>query len=133
MSPKQWLALLCVYISYLFFGASIFYYIEHTTELRNRAAKLKERIAVNGKSEHILISIQLIRVSDFHSSELLVKYASPDDIQIQNKVLQTLSNYCDRPVTNYTLDEYPVDFEWTFFHSFWFSFIVCSTVGKTAH
>ncbi|XP_037032476.1 open rectifier potassium channel protein 1-like isoform X4 [Bradysia coprophila] len=108
MSPKQWLALLCVYISYLFFGASIFYYIEHATELRKRAAQLEERISIN---------------------ELLVKYASPDDKQNQNKVLQTLSNYCDRPVTNYTLDEYPVDFEWTFFHSFWFSFIVCSTVG----
>lgn len=33
-------------------------------------------------------------------------------------------------MTNYTLDEYPVDYEWSFYHSFWFSFIVCSTVGK---
>ncbi len=49
MSPKQWLALLCVYISYLFFGANMFYYIEHAKELENRAAQLNERIAVNGR------------------------------------------------------------------------------------
>lgn len=63
-------------------------------------------------------------------SELLVKYASPEDKVTQDKVLKTLSDYCDRPVTNYTLDRYPVDYEWSFFHSFWFSFITCSTVGK---
>lgn len=49
MSPKQWLALSCVYISYLFFGASVFHYTEHTTELKNRAALLEERIVVTGK------------------------------------------------------------------------------------
>ncbi|KAJ6645514.1 Open rectifier potassium channel protein 1 [Pseudolycoriella hygida] len=108
MSPKQWFALLCFYITYLFLGANVFYHIEHTKELANRADLLQERIAVN---------------------ELLVQYASPENIEMQNEILSTLSSYCDHPVTNYTLDEYPVDFEWTFFHSFWFSFITCSTVG----
>lgn len=69
----------------------------------------------------------------FYSTELLVKYASPGDKETQNNVLQRLSGYCGRPVTNYTLDEYPVDFEWNYFHSFWFSFIICSTVGKSFH
>lgn len=49
MSPKQWLALLCFYVSYLFFGASIFYHIEHGIEVENRASQLQERIEVNGK------------------------------------------------------------------------------------
>lgn len=49
MSPKQWLALLCVYISYLVFGASVFYYIEHGIETEKRAAQLQKRIQINGK------------------------------------------------------------------------------------
>lgn len=64
-------------------------------------------------------------------SELLVKFASPEDEQIQNKILDRVSSYCGRPVTNYTLDEYPADYRRTFYHSLWFSFIVCSTLGRS--
>lgn len=131
MSPKQWLALLCCYISYLFLGASIFHYIEHTKELANRAAQLQERISINSKLFVVFQHYTLfLSYNNFNFTDLLVKYASPEDKQTQNRVLKTLTNYCNRPVTNYTLDEYQVDYEWTFFHSFWFSFIVCSTVGK---
>lgn len=49
MSPKQWLALLFFYVSYLIFGASIFYHIEHGLEAEKRAYQLEERIEVNGK------------------------------------------------------------------------------------
>ncbi|XP_037032473.1 open rectifier potassium channel protein 1-like isoform X1 [Bradysia coprophila] len=108
MTPKQWLALLCFYILYLLFGASVFYYYEHNKELEERAQRLQKRIHVN---------------------ELLVKFASPDDEEIQNKVLAHVSDYCGRPVTNYTLDEYPEDYRRTFYHAFWFAFIVCSTLG----
>lgn len=48
MSPKQWLALFCFYLTYLFFGASIFYLIERVLEEENRASDLKDRIAING-------------------------------------------------------------------------------------
>lgn len=48
MSPKQWLALFCFYISYLFFGASVFYHIEHGLEARRRAIDLQHRIDING-------------------------------------------------------------------------------------
>lgn len=48
MSPKQWLALLLFYISYLFFGASIFYHSEQRLETIRRAEALAERIEVNG-------------------------------------------------------------------------------------
>ncbi len=65
----------------------------------------------------------------FSHTELLVKFASPDDINIQNDVINRVSNYCGKPVTNYTLDEYPVDLKRTFYHSFWFTFILCSTLG----
>lgn len=71
MSPKQWLALLCVYISYLFFGASIFYYIEHTTELGNRAALLEKRIAVNGKKQIDWMPEIISNDSDFRCLILL--------------------------------------------------------------
>lgn len=49
MSPKQWLALLCVYIAYIFFGASIFYHIEYNKELGDRATELQQQIKINGK------------------------------------------------------------------------------------
>lgn len=49
MSPKQWLALLCFYFSYLLFGASIFYHIEHDLETITRQDTYNSRMAVNGK------------------------------------------------------------------------------------
>lgn len=50
MTPKQWLALFCFYISYLLFGASIFYHIERDLEVKNYAIELQRRIDVNGNS-----------------------------------------------------------------------------------
>lgn len=48
MTPKQWLALFCFYISYLFFGASVFYLIEHKAEAESRAAEIQSRNDING-------------------------------------------------------------------------------------
>lgn len=63
-------------------------------------------------------------------SEILVKYTSPNDTQIQNEILRRVSDYCSKPVTNYTLDTYVEPLRWSFYHAFFFSFTVCSTVGK---
>jgi hypothetical protein len=49
MSPKQWLALLTFYLSYLFFGATVFYYLEQELETERRAVALMERIEINGE------------------------------------------------------------------------------------
>lgn len=49
MSPKQWFALLCFFISYLFFGASVFYHFEQELETERRSQELQERININGK------------------------------------------------------------------------------------
>lgn len=48
MSPKQWFSLLAFYISYLFFGASVFYHGEHRLETERRAVAHAERIEING-------------------------------------------------------------------------------------
>jgi hypothetical protein len=48
MSPKQWFSLLVFYISYLFFGAMVFYHGEHRLETERRAVALAERIEING-------------------------------------------------------------------------------------
>lgn len=48
MSPKQWWSLLAFYVSYLFFGASIFYYNEQSLETERRAVALAERIEIHG-------------------------------------------------------------------------------------
>ncbi len=61
MSPRQWLALLCFYVSYLIFGASIFYHIEHGIEAEKRAFQLDERIEVNGKYLNLIFFERRIR------------------------------------------------------------------------
>jgi len=48
MSPKQWWSLLAFYISYLFFGASVFFHFEHKLETDRRAVAHGERIEING-------------------------------------------------------------------------------------
>uniref|UniRef100_A0A2M4BDE2 Putative open rectifier potassium channel protein 1 n=1 Tax=Anopheles marajoara TaxID=58244 RepID=A0A2M4BDE2_9DIPT len=60
---------------------------------------------------------------------MLVKYLSPDDAQLQRKLIGQLDDYCGSKVTNYTEDEYTPPYVWDFYHSFYFAFIVCSTVG----
>lgn len=61
--------------------------------------------------------------------EILVKYASPDNVDIQNDILQKVSTYCRKPVTNHTLDEFVPPYLWSFYHSVFFAFTVCSTLG----
>lgn len=48
MSPKQYFSLLAFYISYLFFGASVFYHGEHRMETERRTVARAERIEING-------------------------------------------------------------------------------------
>ncbi|XP_035783662.1 open rectifier potassium channel protein 1-like [Anopheles albimanus] len=108
MTPKEWFALLLFYAAYLFLGASVFYTVENELETDRRADELAERIEIN---------------------EMLVKYLSPDDAQLQRKLIGQLDDYCGSKVTNYTEDEYTPPYVWDFYHSFYFAFIICSTVG----
>lgn len=63
-------------------------------------------------------------------TELLVEHASPDDAALQKVILSKISDYCGKPVTNHTLDEFEPPYQWTFYHSVFFAFTVCSTLGK---
>ncbi|XP_058129094.1 open rectifier potassium channel protein 1 [Anopheles ziemanni] len=108
MTPKEWFALLLFYAAYLFLGASVFYHVENDLETERRAEELAERIEIN---------------------EMLVRYLSPDDIVLQGKLIGRLDEYCGNRVTNYTEDAFVPPYVWDFYHSFYFAFIVCSTVG----
>ncbi|XP_059222681.1 open rectifier potassium channel protein 1 [Stomoxys calcitrans] len=108
MSPKRMILLLIFYISYLMFGASIYYHIEHGLEYHRRAEELKERIAIN---------------------EYILENLDDKNVTVQNEVLERISDYCGKPVTDYRSDEYEIPYTWTFYHSFFFAFTVCSTVG----
>ncbi|XP_075155041.1 open rectifier K[+] channel 1 [Haematobia irritans] len=108
MSPKRMILLLIFYISYLMFGASIYYHIEHNLENQRRAEELKERIAIN---------------------EYILEQLDDKNTTTQNEVLERITDYCGKPVTDYRNDEYEVPYTWTFYHSFFFAFTVCSTVG----
>lgn len=65
----------------------------------------------------------------FIFTEILVKYTAPNDTDIQDEILSRVSDYCGKPVTNYTLDGHADPMMWSFYHAFFFSFTVCSTVG----
>ncbi|ALC48384.1 Ork1 [Drosophila busckii] len=108
MSPNRWILLLIFYISYLLFGAAIYYHIEHGEEKQARTEELKERISIY---------------------EFLVDQLSDKNITTQNDILERISDYCGKPVTDYTQDEYEIPYTWTFYHAFFFAFTVCSTVG----
>ncbi|KAG5682182.1 hypothetical protein PVAND_011550 [Polypedilum vanderplanki] len=107
MSPKQWLSLLTFYILYLIFGASVFYHMEHKLETQRRIAANSERIEINA---------------------LLKKYLI-NNTEIQEEILDEVSEYCGKPVTHPSKDEYIAPYTWSFYHAFFFSFTVCSTVG----
>ncbi|XP_017089016.2 open rectifier potassium channel protein 1 isoform X1 [Drosophila bipectinata] len=108
MSPNRWILLLIFYISYLMFGAAIYYHIEHGEEKEARAEELKERIEINA---------------------YLLEELSDKNTSTQNEILERISDYCGKPVTDYTKDEYEIPYTWTFYHAFFFAFTVCSTVG----
>ncbi|XP_073829290.1 open rectifier K[+] channel 1 [Musca autumnalis] len=108
MSPKRMILLLIFYISYLMFGASIYYHIEHGLEYHRRQEELKERIAIN---------------------EYILEQLDDKNVTTQNEVLERITEYCGKPVTDYRNDEYEIPYTWTFYHSFFFAFTVCSTVG----
>lgn len=48
LAPRQWIILVSFYTTYLLFGASVFYYLEHGAETLRRAGKLQARIDING-------------------------------------------------------------------------------------
>lgn len=62
-------------------------------------------------------------------SELLVQHLTPHNEAVQTEILNKVSSYCDKPVTNYTLSEEDQPLTWSFYHSLFFAFTVCSTVG----
>lgn len=108
MSPNRWILLLLFYISYLLFGAAIYYHIEHGEEKVARAEELNERKEIH---------------------EYLVEQLSDKNETTQDEILERISDYCGKPVTDYTKDEYEIPYTWTFYHAFFFAFTVCSTVG----
>lgn len=58
--------------------------------------------------------------------EILMKYT---DSKYHTQVLQMVGDYCGKPVTNFTEDPFQPPLTWSFYHAFFFSFTVCSTVG----
>lgn len=52
------------------------------------------------------------------------------DVVLRESVLEEISNYCEKSVKNNTDEYLDKPYIWNFYHSFFFSFTVCSTVGK---
>ncbi|PZC77791.1 hypothetical protein B5X24_HaOG202981 [Helicoverpa armigera] len=108
MSKKQLTCMLALHIMYLLVGASIFYHIESPLEVKQRAEDKLERLEIQN---------------------LLYENYIPDDPEKQDTILRKLSDYCGKSMFNYTTEDAEPPFKWDFYHSFFFSYTVVSTIG----
>ncbi|XP_023954175.1 uncharacterized protein LOC112057847 isoform X1 [Bicyclus anynana] len=108
MSKKQLACMLALHIVYLLVGASIFYHIESPLELAQRAEEKLERLEIQN---------------------LLYENYIPNDPEKQDNILRKLSEYCGKSMFNYTTEDAEPPFKWDFYHSFFFSYTVVSTIG----
>lgn len=60
---------------------------------------------------------------------LLNEYYIPDDPEKQETILRKLSAYCGKSVLNSTTEDTEAPYKWDFYHSFFFSYTVVSTIG----
>lgn len=49
---------------------------------------------------------------------------------MQDTILKKLSDYCGKSMFNYTAEDAEPPYKWDFYHSFFFSYTVVSTIGK---
>ncbi|CAH0726902.1 unnamed protein product, partial [Brenthis ino] len=108
MSKKQLACMLALHIVYLLVGASIFYHIESPLELAQRAEEKLERLEIQN---------------------LLYENYIPNDPEKQDSILRKLSEYCGKSMFNYTTEDAEPPYKWDFYHSFFFSYTVVSTIG----
>ncbi|VVD00096.1 unnamed protein product [Leptidea sinapis] len=108
MSKKQLACMLALHIVYLLVGASIFYHIESPVEVAQRAEEKLERLEIQN---------------------LLYENYIPNDPQKQDGILRKLSDYCGKSMYNYTTEDEEPPYKWDFYHSFFFSYTVVSTIG----
>ncbi|XP_035437193.2 uncharacterized protein LOC118267381 [Spodoptera frugiperda] len=108
MSKKQLTCMLALHIMYLLVGASIFYHIESPLEVKQRAEDKLERLEIQS---------------------LLYNNYLPDDPEEQGIILRKLSDYCGKSMFNFTTEDAEPPFKWDFYHSFFFSYTVVSTIG----
>ncbi|CAK1582925.1 unnamed protein product [Parnassius mnemosyne] len=108
MSKKQLACMLALHIVYLLVGASIFYHIESPVELAQRAEEKLERLEIQN---------------------LLYENYIPNNPEKQDSILRKLSDYCGKSMFNYTTEDEEPPFKWDFYHSFFFSYTVVSTIG----
>ncbi|XP_060804233.1 uncharacterized protein LOC106136478 [Amyelois transitella] len=108
MSKKQFACMLALHIVYLLVGASIFYHIESPLELQQRAEDKLERLEIQN---------------------LLYENYIPNDPEKQDSILRKLSDYCGKSMFNYTTEDAEPPYKWDFYHSFFFSYTVVSTIG----
>ncbi|XP_048483408.1 uncharacterized protein LOC105390907 [Plutella xylostella] len=108
MSKKQLACMFALHIIYLLLGASIFYHIESPLEMAQRAEEKLERLEIQN---------------------LLYENYIPNDPDKQDSILRKLSDYCGKSMFNYTTEDEEPPIKWDFYHSFFFSYTVVSTIG----
>lgn len=74
------------------------------------------------------VTYNILTYSTIFSAYLLEQLENKNETT-KEQILERISDYCGKPVTDYTKDEYEIPYTWTFYHAFFFAFTVCSTVG----
>lgn len=65
----------------------------------------------------------------WYFSAYLIDHLDDKNATTQDEILNRISDYCGKLVTDHTKDETEPYYKWTFYHAFFFAFTVCSTVG----
>lgn len=63
-------------------------------------------------------------------TDLLYDNYIPNDATMQEVILKKLSDYCGKNIYNYTTEDAEPPVKWDFYHSFFFSYTVVSTIGE---
>lgn len=101
MNKKQWIALLILYVGYLMFGASVFYFLENDEEILRRQ---KERDEYE-------------EITDLIARKCL----------LNDSFLDLMEKYCEKPFRNES-SLHPIRL-WDFYNSIFFVITVVSTIG----
>lgn len=69
-------------------------------------------------------------INNISISDLLYENYIPNDPEKQDSILRKLSDYCGKSMFNYTTEDAEPPYKWDFYHSFFFSYTVVSTIGE---
>lgn len=84
MSKRQWFSLLCIFMCYILFGATVFYLVESAEEDRRLLEEENERHAIEGKQIKCFIKLGTIIVNNNNTTNMEVNLVFSIGLKLRN-------------------------------------------------